>query len=235
MTLRFDPAPTLAHRFDPRAKLLFQVAFGTATLTASDPLEIAILTVLAGFALLVGRFSPVAVLVAYRFVLPLLVVGPLLQSVTLGPPWIIPMDGVPSARASYRVLLVLAVSAIYVRTTRVRQSRAAIVHLVPGRPGQFLAMGTAFVLRFFPLLQADLAAVRDAAAARVDSERPLVERIRLVAVAGLNRAFERSDRLALALRARCLSWNPTLPPLAFSRVDVPVVALTIVLLVLAVW
>jgi biotin transport system permease protein len=40
-------------------------------------------------------------------------------------------------------------------------------------------------------------------------------------VTGLRRVFFRSDRLALALRARCFSWNPTLPPLAFSRLDYP--------------
>jgi biotin transport system permease protein len=56
-------------------------------------------------------------------------------------------------------------------------------------------------------------------AARLGDERPLSERIRLVGVTGLQRVFLRSDRLALALRARCFSWNPTLPPLSFARRD----------------
>jgi biotin transport system permease protein len=43
--------------------------------------------------------------------------------------------------------------------------------------------------------------------------------MQLAATAGLSRAFGRADRLALALRARCLAWNPTLPALSFSRRD----------------
>jgi biotin transport system permease protein len=41
---------------------------------------------------------------------------------------------------------------------------------------------------------------------------------------GLTRAFERADRLAVALQARCFAWNPTLPALAFERADYPVLA-----------
>jgi biotin transport system permease protein len=48
--------------------------------------------------------------------------------------------------------------------------------------------------------------------------------MRLVATAGLRRAFARADRLALALRARCFAWNPTLPALGFGSVDYLVLA-----------
>ncbi|MFB6233251.1 MAG: energy-coupling factor transporter transmembrane protein EcfT, partial [Haloarculaceae archaeon] len=34
-----------------------------------------------------------------------------------------------------------------------------------------------------------------------------------------------ADRLAVALRARCFAYNPTLPPLSFSRIDYPVLGL----------
>jgi biotin transport system permease protein len=66
-------------------------------------------------------------------------------------------------------------------------------------------------------------------AARLGTERSLAERIRLVGVTGLRRVFLRSDRLALALRARCFSWNPTLPPLSFARRDYPVVVVSVLL------
>ncbi|MFC4551663.1 energy-coupling factor transporter transmembrane protein EcfT, partial [Halorussus sp. GCM10023401] len=36
-------------------------------------------------------------------------------------------------------------------------------------------------------------------------------------------------RFSLALRARCFAWNPTLPPLSTSRVDVPVLAASVAL------
>lgn len=52
-----------------------------------------------------------------------------------------------------------------------------------------------------------------------------------MATAGASRAFERADRFGLALRARCLAWNPTLPRLRFRRADGP--ALGVALLVAA--
>ena len=234
MTLQFRPGGTLAHRLDPRSKLCFQVGFAVAALAAVTPPRLALLSGLVAVVLSAGRVSPFTVLVEYRFVLPFLVAGPILQAFILGHPWFVAADGLQPALASYRVLLVLAVSAVYVRTTRVRQSRAAIVALVPGRPGQFLGTGAAFVLRFLPLLQSDLAAIRSAMAARLGSERPLSDRIQLVAIGGLARAFQRSERLSLALRARCYSWNPTPPRLVFSRLDVPVLVVAAGLVVSAV-
>lgn len=65
----------------------------------------------------------------------------------------------------------------------------------------------------------DLVAARTAVG--IMFQRP---RNQFVAVASLNRAFARADRFALALRARCFAWNPTLPPLAFGRADYVVLA-----------
>jgi biotin transport system permease protein len=45
----------------------------------------------------------------------------------------------------------------------------------------------------------------------------------------MDRTLARADRLALALRARCFAWNPTLPPLRFRRRDSLVVALALAL------
>ena len=87
---------------------------------------------------------------------------------------------------SYRLLLVLAVSAFYVHTTSARESRAAVQRTVPGKPGQFLGLGVGFVFRFLPILRDDLQRVQQASRARLGDERPLHDRMRRVAVAGLN-------------------------------------------------
>jgi biotin transport system permease protein len=50
-----------------------------------------------------------------------------------------------------------------------------------------------------------------------------------LALIGLDRALSRADTLALALRARCLAWNPTLPPLSFRRRDYAVSAASLAL------
>ena len=219
MTLVYEPGASLAHRLDPRSKLAVQVAFVAAAFAYTTPRGLLAMTGVTAGLLAAARTSPLRSLYEYRFVFPFLLAAPLLEGLTLGGPWFDPADAVGPALASYRVLLVLLVTAAYVRTTPVRKSRAALQWLLPGRVGQFLGMGASFVFRFLPVLQADVGRIRDAHRARLGTERPLVERIRLLVVAALNRAFERADRFALALQARCFSWNPTLPELRFTRPD----------------
>ncbi|MGM0590821.1 MAG: energy-coupling factor transporter transmembrane component T family protein [Halobacteriota archaeon] len=219
--LSYEPGETLGHRLDPRTKLILQGAFVAAAFASSTPTRLGALTLVALGMLAGVGLSPMTALGGYRVALPFLVAGPVVASLSLGPPWVVPDDAVDPAVASYRVLLVLLVSAAYVRSTPVRDSRAAIQHTIPGRAGQFLGVGVALVFRFLPALVADLQHARDASAARLGDQRPLVERVRWTTVAGLNRAFGRADRLALALRARCFAWNPTLPHLTFGRIDAP--------------
>lgn len=235
MTLAYRPGDSFAHRLDPRSKLLFQVAFAAAAFAHTTPRGLLTLSAVVGVVLLVSRVPVRETLYEYRFALPFLVGGPFLSALTLGPPWIQVEEGIDTALASYRVLLVLLVSAAYLQTTPVRDSRAAIQRLIPGKAGQLLGMGVGFVFRFFPVLQADLRRIRDASAARLGDQRGLVERIQLVGTAGLARALGRADRFSLALRARCFAWNPTLPLLSFSRADVPVFVGTFVLVGWALW
>lgn len=231
MTLRYEPGGSVAHRLDPRSKLAVQVGFVAAAFAATTPPELALLTVLTTGFLAAARTSPMEAGGEIWPVLPFLLAAPLVEGLTLGAPWFVAADALPPALASYRVLLVLFVSAAYVRTTPVRDSRAAIQWAVPGRPGQFLGTGVAFVFRFLPVLQADVGRIRDAQRARLGAERSLVDRMRLLFVAAFDRAFSRADRFALALQARCFAWNPTLPPLRFTRLDVPALALAVGLLV----
>jgi len=58
-------------------------------------------------------------------------------------------------------------------------------------------------------------------------------RISWLVVAGVSRALTRADRLSLALRARCLSWNATLPRLSLGPPDLPVLVFSVVLVFLS--
>ncbi len=223
MTLSYVPDDAPAHRFDPRSKLLFQVGFAAAAYAYTTSQGLAALTVVAVAALWLAGGGPRS-LWGYRFALPFLVVAPFVAGATLGDPWFRLDRAADTALASYRVVLVLVVAAAYVRSTPVRESRAALQHTIPGRAGAFLGVGVALVFRFLPLLKRDLLTTREAIAARGGGSLPVHERMRLVATAGIDRAFERADRLGIALSARCFAWNPTLPRLAFARVDVLVLA-----------
>lgn len=233
MSFRYEPGDSLAHRLDPRSKLLVQVGFAAAAFAHTTPRGLAVLTLLTGLLLLAARTSPLAALVDLKLALPFLVLGPVLQGLTWAEPYFSVAEARFPALAAYRVLLLLLVSAAYVRTTPVRESRAAVQRSIPGKPGRFLGMGVAFVFRFLPVLRRDLARVRDAARARLGDERPVHERMRTVTVSGLNRAFSRADTFALALRARCFAWNPTLPALRFAPRDGPALALGVGLLAVA--
>jgi biotin transport system permease protein len=229
VTLRYRPGDSFAHRLDPRTKLAFQIAFALAAFAHTTPRGLLGLSVLVAGILWTAGLGVREALLEYRFALPVLLAGPLIAAVTLGPPWIRVGEGIETAMASYRVVLVLFVSAAYLRTTPVRDSRAAIQRLVPGKTGRIFGTGVGFVFRFLPVLQADLRRIRDASAARLGDERGLVARIRLVGIAGLARALSRADRFALALRARCFAWNPTLPHLSLSRGDLPVLGASLAL------
>jgi biotin transport system permease protein len=231
--LAYESGDSVGHDLDPRAKLLVQVGFAAAAFAHTTPRGLAALSVLTLGILAAARVSPLAAAWEYRLAAPFLLGAPAVEAVRFGPPWFSVADAVAPALASYRVALVLLVSAAYVRTTPARDSRAAVQRTVPGRAGQFLGVGVGLVFRFLPVVQDDLSRIRDAMAARVGERRPLHDRLRLVATAGLNRSLQRADRLALALRARCFAWNPTLPPLELAPRDVPALVLGAALLLAA--
>jgi len=225
----YEPESSLAHGFDPRAKLAFQVAFAAAAFAHASPAGLAASTALALAVLAASGLSPVRALWSFRVPLLLLAFAPVFAAVRLGPPWVDLGAAADSARLASRVVPVFLVSAAYVRTTPVRASRAALQRVVPGKAGRVLGAGVAITIRFFPVVLADLRRIREASAARLGDERPLRDRMRLVALAGIQRAFGRADRLAVALRARCFSWNATLPALAFRRRDAALCLLALAL------
>jgi biotin transport system permease protein len=228
--LAYTPGGTLAHRLDARSKLAVQAAFALAAFAHTTPTGLVVLTALTALLAASAGVSLRETVREFRVVLPFLLLAPLVEGATLGPPWFVVGDAVGPALASYRVVLVLVVSAAYVRTTPVRESRAAVEWLVPGKPGRVLGLGVGLTFRYVSVLRGDLRRAREAMRARLGEKLPVRERMRLVAVAGLNRAFERSDRLALAMRARCLAWNPTLPALRFGRLDAPALGVAVALL-----
>ncbi|SFF80203.1 biotin transport system permease protein [Halopelagius inordinatus] len=230
----YAPGDSVAHRLDPRTKLGFQAAFAVAAFAHTTPRGLAVLTLVALGVLAAARTPLFGAIRAYRSFLPFLVAGPVVAAITVRPPYVVPDAAVYPALSSYRVVLVLLVSTAYIRTTPVRDSRAAIQRVVPGRVGVLVGAGVGFVLRFLPLLRRDMATIRSAMDARLGDRRGLRERIRLVVETGIRRLFLRSDRFALALQARCFAWNPTLPELSFSRADAVGVALSAALVVGAV-
>jgi biotin transport system permease protein len=225
----------ILHRLDPRVKLGCQAGIALAAFVHSTPSGLTVVTALVAVGLFAERVSPIRMLRPYVFLAPFLVAGPVFAAVEFGAPWVDLEAAVGPALASYRTLLLLLVGALYVRTTTVRESEAAIQRLVPTKFGRLLGIAVGLVLRFLPLVRQELETTRDAIRARLGDERPLSDRIQRLVTTTLARTFGRADRLSLALRSRCLSWNPTLPRLRFSPVDVPGILLTLALFWWALW
>jgi len=229
--LTYEADATPAHRLDARSKLLFQIGFAVAVFGQDSWPALAALALVAVLALASARCSPRALVRSFRFVLLVVALAPVVATLNLGPPWIVPERAVDSALAGYRVVLVLFVSGAIVRSTPVRETRAAIQRHVPGRPGQLLGVGTGLVFRFFPVLARDIDTARLAIRARAGEDLSTIDRVGRLTIVGLRRAFARADRLSLALRARCFAWNPTLPALRFRWRDLPVVVVAVALAV----
>jgi len=223
--LSYRPGETFVHRLDPRSKLLVQFGLAIAVFARPTPRVIAGATLLTLGILAAARLSLVTVVRAYWVLFTVLAFAPVIAGVVLGPPWFRSEPALSSARQVARVVPVLFVSAAYLRTTPVRETRAAVQRLIPGKAGQLFGVGMALVIRLFPLVIEDMREVRDAIRARGGERRPFYVRARLLAVRSLERTLDRSDRLGMALRSRCFAWNPTLSPLAFERRDYPVLAL----------
>ncbi|WP_049933614.1 energy-coupling factor transporter transmembrane component T family protein [Halarchaeum acidiphilum] len=217
--LSHEPGDTLGHRLDPRTKLAVQAVVAAVALAHATPRWLLALTVVCLLALRGCGLSVPAALAEYRGVLPFLLVAPLLGALRLGPPWVDPAAAIDPLLSVYRTLLLLALAAAYVHTTPPRDSRAAVAWLLPGTVGRYCALGVSLVFRFLPLLQSDLRRLRAASWVRLGDERRVDRRVAHLAIGALARAFRRADALALALRARCLSWNPTPPALAFEWRD----------------
>ncbi|MFC7058049.1 energy-coupling factor transporter transmembrane component T family protein [Halovenus salina] len=227
--ITYEHGTTLFHRLDPRSKLAAQFGFAFAAVTTTEPPLLVALTLVALGALALAQLSVIRVLRTYWFVLVLLALAPLFASLTFGPPWLALEHVPPSLLAGYQIVLVLFVSAVYVKTTPVRETRAAIQRHVPGKTGQLLGVGVGLVFRFFPVVLGDLRRSRLALRARGGDALSTRKRIQRLSLLTVEQAFSRGERLALALRARCFSWNPTLPALSFRALDYPFVAVGIVL------
>lgn len=238
---------------DPRAGLAWQVGFSVAAFGARGPAWFLALGLLAAGTVRLAGLSLRRVLREYWILLALLATGPIGAGIQLGPP---PGAGVgllpggaglepirlgvdaaaatASLRSVSRVVLVLLVAASFLRTTPVREARAAVQWALPGRLGRLFGAGVAVSVRFLPLVSADLRRRRTASVARLGNRRGVLDRIQRLAVGGLADAFDRADRLALALRSRCFAWNPTPPRLQMAAADYLVVVASLVLAVGAV-
>lgn len=217
--LRYTPGQTLAHRLDPRSKLAFQFGFAIAAVTVIRPEWTLFMFGLGVISLWAAGLSVRVALREYWIVLATLAIVPVIAGITLSFPFFDLDSALGSAQAISRVVPVLLVSAAFVYSTPVRDTRAAIQQTVPGKVGQLLGVAVSLTVRFIPLVRRDVLQVREAIRARGGDVRSVADRAGRITVLSAARALSRSERLSLALQARCFAWNPTLPRLRLRFAD----------------
>lgn len=229
--LTYRPGNSIAHNLDPRTKLFLQACFALPVIYAAPP-TLALITIGVLAMLSLSRLSLFRTIYTYRYVGLLLLLAPVLEGLTLNPPWISLTPMLPPALASYRVALLILISAIYIHTTSPQDSRAAVQQLIPGKPGQFLGAGVMIIFHVFPQLLSSIKQRRQAMETRLSDTRPLHRQIELLTTNVLTLLFHQSDQYSTALRTRCFAWNPTLPHLEFNRIDATAMIIGVLIVIL---
>lgn len=118
----------------------------------------------------------------------------------------------------WRLVVVLVVGLLFIRTTRMAAVRAATAWLLKPFPfldGQKAATMLGLLVRFIPLILSQAMETRQAQQARgIDSRRNPVVRMRAVALPLLRHTFIKADHIAVAMAAR--GYRGTSTPCAFA-------------------
>ena len=144
--------------------------------------------------------------------------------------WEISREGLQEgARVCLRLALAFLLGAVLVGTTRSTEIRAGVQWFLKPLPFAAAArVGTmlGLLVRFIPVVFEEVSRISDAQRARaVENRRNPIRRAVKLGVPVMSRIFERSNRLALAMEARCYSESRTPPELKAGARDWAVLAL----------
>jgi energy-coupling factor transporter transmembrane protein EcfT len=121
-------------------------------------------------------------------------------------------DGV---RICLRLALIVYTGSVFVATTRPSAIKAGIqwfLKPLPVIPAERVGTMLSLLIRFVPLIFEQIAMLSDAQRARaVENRRNPIVRMAVFGIPLMRRIFETSDRLALAMEARCYSDSRTNP------------------------
>jgi len=122
------------------------------------------------------------------------------------------------AMVCWRWVVVIMTGLSLILTTRPSEIRAAVewsLNPVPLIPGKRMATMMSLIVRFVPVIFEQAGETLAAQRARcVENRKNPVYRLKVFGIPLMRRIFERADKLALAMEARCYSENRTSPRLS---------------------
>ena len=241
----YCPGTSALHRMDVRVKLACLVAVGLAAMGAS-PRLLAVPTLVLAAALCTLPRSLRSVGPGTRYVAFLMAAVFAARAVTtpgapvaaLGPVSVTAEGIFQGIWVCWRLALVLAAGTLLTVTTRPSAIKAAVqwgLGPVPCVPERRVGTMFSLIVRFVPVVfdqvHETAAAQRARGAERV--KNPVRRLVRFSAPV-IRRTFERADRLAIAMEARCYSDHRTVPPLSTTCQDRVILCLVIGLSALSV-
>ncbi len=229
----FSPGRSLFHRLDPRTKQALLAGMAAVSIWGS-PLFLGVLSVvvLYGFHAARVRFSRLGREIRYFLVFLLCIFG--VRTLSWGDGWI-PVASAERVAAAvmicWQLLVVVLMGLLLMATTRTTHIRAALAWYLKPIPlidEKMAATMVGLVVTFLPRILYQAAEIADAQRARcIDRRKHPLYRLRCFSIPLFRRVFAGADELVAAMQSRCYNENRTPPDLAFTRQDLAVVVVAI--------
>ena len=220
----FRHGSSVLHGLDVRFKLIFLVLISVTSLK-SYTVSLSVLTLVLVASLLHAQLSLKSILKVFRYFFVLLAFIFFARALSTPGSVVIEVKAVSMTREGFydgalicwRLVIVVLTGLAFVSTTRPSEIKAAVEWLLnpfPFIPSKRIAIMMSLVVRFIPVVFDQARETADAQRARgVDNRKNPVYRLRKLGIPLMRRTFERADKLAVAMEARCYSENRTDPGL----------------------
>lgn len=246
---KFVDTGSVVHRLDPRTKLLSALLLMTSALTLDAAPPLILFTVFLGFAVrlaeipattLLTNLKPFLWLFAFTVILHALMTPGRVLVHLPGLQWSVSQEGLRFGLLfCWRLATIVTVAALMTLTTPPLALTDGLERMLRplrrlGFPAHEFAMMIAIALRFIPVLAEEAERIRKAQLARgADFSGGLLRRARQMMpllVPLFLSAFDRADRLAVAMESRCYQGGEgrtSFRELSFSRADLTAAAIVV--------
>jgi len=226
----FRPGKSLPHRLDVRFKLFFLILISLISLSG-DFLRLGIFTCLLT-ALVIHSGLPLrSGLKGLRVFLLLLLLVLMARMMTTPGDTLFEIKSYAVTRQGilsgilicWRLTLIVLLGLVFVFTTRSLEIKAAVEWVLKPLsfiPGKRIATMLSLTTRFVPVILNQANETAEAQRARcVENRKNPVYRLIRLGIPLIRRTFERADKLAVAMEARCYNEKRTDPELSATRTD----------------
>jgi biotin transport system permease protein len=218
--LGFHTGDSVLHKLDVRFKLLFLVAISLSSLKAFVP-SLSLLTLVMMVALISAGLPLKTALKDLHYVFLLLLFVFMARSLSVPGSPVVEFKAVSVTREGlyegaivcWRLVVVIMTGLSFILTTRSSEIKAAVEWMLkpfPWVPAKRIAIMLSLIVRFIPVIFEQAQKTAEAQRARgVENRKNPVYRLKMFGIPLMRRIFERADKLALAMEARCYSENRT--------------------------